>query len=282
MKVLVNNMGDTRKHFFKSLEIGEVFQHFHDFSFPFSFQISFVMFVVPINFRLTDLTWARRQIRGRFRAWRPPSQILLGPAGRRFQLSDRASAQSRQHCSHWTKESKFSWILKIVVLMTRKDDGLYPIFGIVTTWDYLRYFVLSGGKAMKFVFSVRNVNLVDQMMSMMEKYADNLEELVEDRTQQLAEEQRKTEELLARMVPRYGHPVKYEQNCHNFLFWICLVMYWWVFINVFMKVRGRGVEERRDGCAGELRHGNGFLQRHSRFHRLIRGQHADAGQYTNI
>ena len=62
---------------------------------------------------------------------------------------------------------------------------------------------------MKFVFSVRNVNLVDQMMSMMEKYADNLEELVEDRTQQLAEEQRKTEELLARMLPRYGHPVKY-------------------------------------------------------------------------
>ena len=41
------------------------------------------------------------------------------------------------------------------------------------------------------------------MMSMMEKYADNLEELVEDRTQQLAEEQRKTEELLARMLPRY-------------------------------------------------------------------------------
>ncbi len=45
------------------------------------------------------------------------------------------------------------------------------------------------------------MNLVDQMMNMMEKYADHLEELVEDRTQQLAEEQRKTEELLSRMLP---------------------------------------------------------------------------------
>ncbi len=47
------------------------------------------------------------------------------------------------------------------------------------------------------------MNLVDQMMLMMEKYADNLEELVEDRTRQLAEEQRKTEELLCRMLPRF-------------------------------------------------------------------------------
>ena len=69
-------------------------------------------------------------------------------------------------------------------------------------------FSLFSNKAEKLFFSVRNVNLVDQMMSMMEKYADNLEELVEDRTQQLAEEQRKTEELLARMLPRYGHPEK--------------------------------------------------------------------------
>ena len=43
------------------------------------------------------------------------------------------------------------------------------------------------------------------MMLMMEKYADNLEELVEERTRQLAEEQRKTEELLCRMLPRYNY-----------------------------------------------------------------------------
>ena len=40
------------------------------------------------------------------------------------------------------------------------------------------------------------------MMTMMEKYADHLEDLVSDRTQQLAEEQKKTEELLCRMLPR--------------------------------------------------------------------------------
>ena len=40
------------------------------------------------------------------------------------------------------------------------------------------------------------------MMLMMEKYADHLEELVESRTEQLAEEQKKTEELLCRMLPR--------------------------------------------------------------------------------
>ncbi|XP_064598666.1 atrial natriuretic peptide receptor 2-like [Liolophura sinensis] len=46
------------------------------------------------------------------------------------------------------------------------------------------------------------INLVDQMVHMMEKYADHLEELVEERTTQLAEEQKKTEELLCRMLPK--------------------------------------------------------------------------------
>uniref|UniRef100_A0ABM0M6S0 Guanylate cyclase n=1 Tax=Saccoglossus kowalevskii TaxID=10224 RepID=A0ABM0M6S0_SACKO len=48
----------------------------------------------------------------------------------------------------------------------------------------------------------RQTTLIDNMISMMEKYADHLEDLVEERTRQLAEEQKKTDELLYRMLPR--------------------------------------------------------------------------------
>lgn len=41
------------------------------------------------------------------------------------------------------------------------------------------------------------------MISIMEKYATNLEEIVEDRTQQLIEEKKKTENLLHQMLPKY-------------------------------------------------------------------------------
>ncbi|XP_038050160.1 atrial natriuretic peptide receptor 1-like [Patiria miniata] len=52
---------------------------------------------------------------------------------------------------------------------------------------------LSGGKAQ---------NLVDNMIGMMEKYADHLEELVNERTQQLEDEKKKTDQLLHQMLPR--------------------------------------------------------------------------------
>ena len=40
------------------------------------------------------------------------------------------------------------------------------------------------------------------MLKMMEKYTDNLEELVADRTRQLEEEKIKTEKLLYKMLPK--------------------------------------------------------------------------------
>jgi len=40
------------------------------------------------------------------------------------------------------------------------------------------------------------------MIAMMEKYANNLEALVDERTDQLVEEKRKTEALLFEMLPR--------------------------------------------------------------------------------
>ncbi|KDR09970.1 Guanylate cyclase 32E, partial [Zootermopsis nevadensis] len=46
-------------------------------------------------------------------------------------------------------------------------------------------------------------NIFDNMMAMMEKYANNLEALVDERTDQLVEEKKKTEALLYEMLPRY-------------------------------------------------------------------------------
>jgi len=43
---------------------------------------------------------------------------------------------------------------------------------------------------------------MDNMLKMMEKYAGSLEELVQERTQQLEDEKRKTDVLLYSMLPQ--------------------------------------------------------------------------------
>lgn len=58
-------------------------------------------------------------------------------------------------------------------------------------------------KDKKIVCVCRKSNIFDNIMSLMEKYAFNLEELVEERTNQLLEEKKKTENLLLRMLPKY-------------------------------------------------------------------------------
>ena len=50
-------------------------------------------------------------------------------------------------------------------------------------------------------FISRKTNLVDQMISRLEKYANNLEELVQARTEELVHEKKKTDMLLCRMLP---------------------------------------------------------------------------------
>uniref|UniRef100_A0A914XHD1 Guanylate cyclase n=1 Tax=Plectus sambesii TaxID=2011161 RepID=A0A914XHD1_9BILA len=71
--------------------------------------------------------------------------------------------------------------------------------------------------ALKGMMKGRNSNLMDHVMSMMESYAGTLEEQVEERTKQLVEEQKKSDILLYRMLPRLvaeklklGQPVEPE------------------------------------------------------------------------
>ena len=48
----------------------------------------------------------------------------------------------------------------------------------------------------------RKSSIIDNTLHMMEKYAHNLEDLVNERTELLAEEKKMTENLLLRMLPR--------------------------------------------------------------------------------
>lgn len=52
------------------------------------------------------------------------------------------------------------------------------------------------------VIEYRKANIVDTMFQMLEKYSNNLEELIRERTEQLDLEKKKTEQLLNRMLPR--------------------------------------------------------------------------------
>lgn len=74
----------------------------------------------------------------------------------------------------------------------------------------------------------KSKNIMDQIMEMMEKYTNNLEDIVNERTRLLYEEKRKTEDLLNRMLPQsvaekltMGHgvePVSYDSvRNSNFL-----------------------------------------------------------------
>lgn len=52
-------------------------------------------------------------------------------------------------------------------------------------------------------FFCSKTNIFDSMIYMMENYANNLEDIVTERTSQLIEAKRETEELLYKIFPRY-------------------------------------------------------------------------------
>lgn len=50
-------------------------------------------------------------------------------------------------------------------------------------------------------YFLRGSNIIENMVTMMEKHANHLELLVEERTRQLNEEKEKTEKILYRLLP---------------------------------------------------------------------------------
>ena len=75
-------------------------------------------------------------------------------------------------------------------MRNRKQKDVFQKMGDVDSFFFL------------FLFLRRKTNIFDNVVYMMEKYADNLEELVIERTGQLIEEKKKTDALLERMLPR--------------------------------------------------------------------------------
>lgn len=49
-------------------------------------------------------------------------------------------------------------------------------------------------------------DILDNLLSRMEQYANNLEALVEERTSDYLEQKRRAEDLLYSMLPKYEHP----------------------------------------------------------------------------
>ena len=66
------------------------------------------------------------------------------------------------------------------------------------------------------------------MLSMMEKYAHNLEDLVNERTELLAEEKKMTENLLLRMLPRLSsfHLALVKSFHQNSLIGLFSLLFW--------------------------------------------------------
>ena len=51
--------------------------------------------------------------------------------------------------------------------------------------------------------AIFRIDIMDNVLKMMEKYAASLDEIVAERTQDMVEQKRKTDQLLYRLLPAY-------------------------------------------------------------------------------
>lgn len=68
-----------------------------------------------------------------------------------------------------------------------------------TTYAYLLRFLI----CILSIVYCRKTNIMDNMVTLLEKHASNLEELVQTRTKELQNEKLKTDVLLYKLLPKY-------------------------------------------------------------------------------
>lgn len=145
------------------------------------------------------------------------SQRLCRIAGWRILRWGRHLALFRGQSGRWTKEGAH-WPLKLIIchhfLSVSEDSEPYDMEsccrlhygaksrGYYTGLTYIRNLLKKIHHTVSWIIS-RKVNILDNMVARLEKYASNLEEIVAQRTGQLLEEKKKTDTLLYRMLPQY-------------------------------------------------------------------------------
>ncbi|XP_015754056.1 PREDICTED: atrial natriuretic peptide receptor 1-like [Acropora digitifera] len=105
------------------------------------------------------------------------------------------------------------------VIPTRYNDMLYTKM-MLSCWNDEPTYRPTFSEVLQTIKKInggKEINIMDNMISLMEKYTDHLEETVAERTQQLEEEKAKTDALLYRMLPqsvaeqlKRGEPVTAE------------------------------------------------------------------------
>ncbi|XP_077996437.1 atrial natriuretic peptide receptor 1-like [Glandiceps talaboti] len=91
--------------------------------------------------------------------------------------------------SEWSGHTEQARVSSLMERCWDEDPSTRPTFP-----DIRRRLVIITNK--------KSINIMDNMLKMMEKYANNLEEIVGERTKQLLEEKKKTDRLLYSMLPK--------------------------------------------------------------------------------